>query len=216
MQRRLFNKVLMATLASNLVQPQLSLAENKREQSLKKGAKKMQILILTGSPREAGNSNTLANEFSKGAKEAGHEVWIFNAAQKKVNTCTACNSCNMNGPCIFDDDFNFVREHILKADLVAFVSPMYYFGISAQLKAVIDRFYAINGQIHVKKKSVLMLTFADTNMNEAKPIISHYETLLDYLGWEDTGRVIAPGVWTEGSIINTTFPKQAYNLGKQL
>ena len=176
----------------------------------------MNILVLTGSPRKNGNSNTLASQFIQGAKEAGHTVHRFDAALSKVHPCTACNSCGMDGPCIFDDDFNFVREHIIPADLVAFVSPMYYFGFSAQLKAVIDRFYAINGQIHVRKKAVLMVTYADNAEKKERPIRAHYDMLLDYLGWVDAGRIIAPGVWPAGAINQTSFPKKAYELGKSL
>ena len=90
---------------------------------------------------------------------------------------------------------------------------MYYFGISAQLKAVIDRFYAINGQIHVPKKAALLMTYANTSSKDAQPIINHYEVLLDYLGWSNSGMVIAPGVWSEGSVKNTEYPQQAYELG---
>lgn len=110
-----------------------------------KEQKKMKILVLTGSPRKNGNSKTLADNFIKGATEAGHEIVRFDAAQKDVHPCIACNSCGMNGPCVFKDDFEFVRKHIADADMVVFATPMYYFGFSAQLKTVIDRFYAING-----------------------------------------------------------------------
>lgn len=176
----------------------------------------MNILVITGSPRKNGNSNTLATNFIQGAKEAGHTVHRFDAGLSKVHPCTACNSCNMDGPCIFDDDFNFVREHIITADLVALASPMYYFGFSAQLKSVIDRFYAINGQIHVRKKAVLMVTYADHSDKKERPIRTHYDMLLDYLGWENAGIIIAPGMWPIGAINNSPFPKQAYELGKKL
>ncbi len=182
----------------------------------KKGDKKMKILVITGSPRKNGNSNTLAEHFIKGAEEAGHKVVRFDSAFKNVHPCIACNKCGMNGECVFKDDFEFVRNNIVDADAVVFATPMYYFGISAQIKAVIDRFYAINGQIHVPKKAVLIMTYADTSSKEAQPIISHYETLLNYLGWSDAGKVIASGVWTEGSVNNTQYPKQAYELGKNI
>ena len=181
-----------------------------------KGKKKMKILVITGSPRKNGNSATLADHFIKGAKEAGHEVVRFDAAFKKVHPCIACNSCRMNGPCVFKDDFEFVRKNIIGADFVVFATPMYYFGISAQLKAVIDRFYAINGSIHVPKKAVLLMTYANTAASEAVPIKSHYEVLLKYLGWTDAGQVIAPGVWPVGAIRHTRFPEQAYRLGKSI
>jgi len=180
------------------------------------GKKKMKILVLTGSPRKNGNSATLADHFIRGAKEAGHEVVRFDAAFRKVHPCIACNACGMNGPCVFKDDFEFVREHIVDADCVVFATPMYYFGISAQLKAVIDRFYAINGAIHVPKKAVLLMTYANTAASEAVPIKSHYEVLLNYLGWRDAGQVIAPGVWPVGAVRHTDFPEQAYRLGKSI
>ena len=176
----------------------------------------MKVLVLTGSPRKNGNSNTLADEFAKGAKEADHEVVRFDAAFKKVHPCIACDHCGMDGPCVFDDDFEFVRKHIVDADCVVFASPMYYFGLSAQLKLVIDRFYAINGQIHRPKKAVLLMTYANSAASEAVPIKSHYEVLLRYLGWTDAGRVIAPGVWPIGAIKGTRYPKDAYELGKSI
>ena len=178
--------------------------------------KKMKILVITGSPRRKGNSAILADNFIKGAEEAGHTVFRFDAAFKKIHPCTACNHCGMDGPCVFNDDFNEVRSNLIDADAVVFASPMYYFGLSAQIKTVIDRFYAINGQIHVSKKTALLMTYADTVAKEAQPIISHYETLINYLGWEDCGRVIASGVWTAGSVKNTKFPEQAYKLGKNI
>ena len=176
----------------------------------------MKVLVLTGSPRKNGNSNTLADEFAKGAKEAGHEVVRFDAAFKKVHPCIACDHCGMDGPCVFDDDFEFVRKHIVDADCVVFASPMYYFGLSAQLKLVIDRFYAINGQIHRPKKAVLLMTYANTAASEAVPIKSHYDVLLKYLGWTDVGRVVAPGVWPVGAIKATRYPKDAYELGRSI
>lgn len=178
--------------------------------------KKMKILVLTGSPRKGGNSSILADNFIKGATEAGHTVVRFDAAFKNVHPCIGCNKCGMNGPCIFKDDFEFVRENIVDAEVVVFATPMYYFGISAQLKAVIDRFYAINGKIHRPKKAALLMTYANTAASEAEPIKNHYEVLLKYLGWQDVGQVIASGVWPVGAVEHTAYPQQAYELGKNL
>lgn len=176
----------------------------------------MKILVITGSPRKNGNSSTLAEHFIRGAEEAGHEIVRFDAAFKEVHPCIACNKCGMNGECVFKDDFEFVRKHILDAGMVVFATPMYYFGISAQIKAVIDRFYAINGSIHVPKKAALLMTYADNNKRKEKAITDHYEVLLDYLGWSDAGQVIAPGVWPVGAVNHTKYPEQAYLLGKSV
>ena len=213
MNRRDFIKKTMQTTAAVVGTAALSriaVAAKEREKQ------KMKILVLTGSPRKNGNSNTLADSFIKGATEAGHEVVRFDSAFKNVHPCIACNRCGMDGDCVFNDDFNFVRENIVDADVVVFASPMYYFGVSAQLKAVIDRFYAINGKIHAPKKAVLLMTYANTRPSQAVPIESHYEVLLDYLGWTDAGRVIASGVWPVGAVNGTEYPEQAYKLGKNI
>lgn len=94
---------------------------------------------------------------------------------------------------------------------------MYYFGFSAQLKSVIDRFYALNGRIKgASKKTAFLMAYADTAEREAQPMLLHYRTLARYLGWEDMGTVVAPGVWTAGSIRDTRYGEEAYRLGKSV
>lgn len=176
----------------------------------------MEILILAGSPRRNSNSNQLVKQFVQGAQERGHKVFLFDAAHANVHPCIACNKCGMDGPCIFKDDFEIVREHLIPADMVVFATPMYYFGISAQLKTVIDRFYAINGKIHGRKKSALLMTYADTATRKAEPIGTYFDVLWKYLGWQESGRIIAPGVWIEGDISHTSYLGQALELGRSL
>lgn len=178
--------------------------------------KKMKIVVLTGSPRRNGNTNHLAGQFIKGAEEAGHEVYRFDCAQRKVSSCIACNRCGMNGQCIFSDDFEELRPHLVAADMVVFATPMYYFGFSSQFKAVIDRFYALNGQIKGNvKQSALLMAYADTAPEEAEPMLSHYHTLLRYLGWKDRGTVVAAGMWPTGAVNGTEYSRQAYELGRE-
>ena len=178
---------------------------------------KMKIVVLTGSPRKNGNSAYLAEQFIKGKEEKGHEVFRFDCAFKQVEPCRACNRCSMNGPCILNDDFQELRPKLIGADMVVFATPMYYFGISAQMKRVIDRFYAINGQIKgAPKKAAFLMTYADTSRKEAEPMLVHYHTLMDYLGWTSVGEVVASGVWTAGSVKSTDYPQQTYRLGKSL
>ena len=216
MNRREFIRSMTMATAGSAVIGATGLAAQGQADNPKGNNGKMKIFVLTGSPRKGGNSATLADYFIRGAKEAGHSVERFDAAFKKVHSCIACNTCGMNGPCVFKDDFEFVRKHIVDADCVVFATPMYYFGISSQLKAVIDRFYAINGSIHVPKKAVLLMTYANTAASEAVPIKSHYDVLLKYLGWTDAGQIIAPGVWPVGAITRTEYPEKAYQLGRHI
>ena len=64
--------------------------------------------------------------------------------------------------------------------------------------------------------AVLLMTYANNSKRDESPITTHYEVLLDYLGWTDAGRVIAPGVWPAGAVERTVFPEQAYQLGRKL
>ncbi|MDO5297722.1 MAG: flavodoxin family protein [bacterium] len=177
----------------------------------------MNIVLLTGSPRKNGNTNYLAEQFMRGAQEAGHSVFRFNAAESEVHPCIGCNHCGMNGPCIYNDDFtNILREKIIKSEMVVFCSPMYYFGFSTQLKAVIDRFYAINGTLHSFKKCAMIMAYANTASKDAEAMIAHYHTIASYMGWQDVGKVIAPGIWTAGSIKGSKYCDEAYRLGRSL
>lgn len=101
--------------------------------------------------------------------------------------------------------------------MVVFATPMYYFGFSSQLKTVIDRFYALNGQIKgVSKLSAFLMAYANTDPKEAEPMTSHYHTLLHYLGWKDCGIVVAPGMWPMGAVNGTKYDRAAYELGRNL
>lgn len=217
MERRDFlKKSVLTTLGTALAGTGLVQAFNHLNGNKSK-TDKMKIVVLTGSPRKNGNSAYLAEQFIKGAEEKGHEVFRFDCAFKQVEPCRACNRCGMDGPCIFNDDFQELRPRLIEADMVVFATPMYYFSISAQMKRVIDRFYAINGQIKgAHKKAAFLMTYADTARKEAEPMLVHYHTLMDYLGWTSVGEVVAAGVWTAGSVRNTDYPQQAYRLGRSL
>ena len=101
----------------------------------------MKILVVYGSPHKKGSSYLLANEFIKGVQENHHEVTVFDVAHHHIAPCLGCDHCGMNGPCIQNDDMSQLRKDMLDHDMIVFVTPLYYFGISAQLKAAIDRIY---------------------------------------------------------------------------
>ena len=152
MDRRKFIKNTLfagAVVATEVILNKEVLSENNNTEK-----KSMKILIITGSPRKNGNSNFLVDNFIKGATEKGHKIFRFDSAFKKVHPCITCNKCGMNGDCIFNDDFNYVRENLVDSDMVVFATPMYSFGISAQIKTVIDRFLMVKF-IFLKKQLLL-------------------------------------------------------------
>ena len=110
----------------------------------------MKIVVLEGSPNKNGSSNLLASEFIRGAQEAGHSCTVIDAAHANLHPCTGCVRCGYEGPCVQKDDMERFRCEILDADMMVFVTPLYYYGMSAQLKTLIDRFCAFNSSIQHK------------------------------------------------------------------
>lgn len=98
------------------------------------------VLILSGSPRKGGNSDLLCDEFMRGAQEAGHNVEKIRVSEKKIAPCSACYYCRQSGgECAHKDDMGSVLQKMIDADVIVLASPVYFYAISAQLKAVIDR-----------------------------------------------------------------------------
>ena len=98
------------------------------------------VLILSGSPRKNGNSDILCDEFAKGATEAGHNVEKIHVSEKNIHPCIACYHCSKNsGACVFKDDMAEILQKMIYADVLVLASPVYFYSIDAQLKAVIDR-----------------------------------------------------------------------------
>lgn len=177
----------------------------------------MKILVITGSPHKSGTSAVLTEQFIKGAEEAGHEVCRFDSAFKNVHPCIACEKCHTSGTgCAFKDDMSELNAQLLSADAVVFVSPVYYYGISAQIKTVIDRFYANDAALHGEKKAALMLTFADGTSASSEGAITSFKGMINFLEWKNAGIIAAQGCPTADSIAKTDYPAKAYELGKSI
>ena len=177
----------------------------------------MNILMIESSPHKHGSSNLLASEWMRGATEAGHKVQIFDAARASLHPCIACDVCGMAGPCVHKDDMAQLQEALLASDMVVFVTPLYYFGMSAQLKTVIDRFYSFNGKLSAKRlKSALIAAAWDDEEWTMQDISAHYQTLCRYLNLQDQGMILGTGCGTVSMTQASKFPALAYELGKSL
>lgn len=177
----------------------------------------MKIVMITGSAHKTGTTAVMAEEFMKGATEAGHEVYRFDSAFKNVHPCIACEHChNTEDGCVFKDDMQELNPELLAADVIAFVTPIYYYDFNAQIKAVIDRFYANDASLHKNKKAVLLTAMADDVATSADGANVTFEKMTDFLEWEIAGIVNAVECWSVDDIKKTDYPNQAYELGKNL
>ena len=177
----------------------------------------MKILVLQGSPNVAGSTAMLAAEFARGAREAGHAVEIADVAELDVAPCTGCVACGYGGPCALADDFDDLREAILAADMLVFATPLYYYGMTAQLKAVVDRFCSANPRISGKRlKSALLAVAWNADDWTFDALETHYDTLVRYLNLRDCGRVLGKGCGTPSMTARSGYPAKARELGRSL
>ena len=174
----------------------------------------MKIVVLEGSPNKNGSSNLLANNFIKGAREKGHSVEIIDVAHANLNPCIGCIHCGYEGSCVQKDDMEVFRKQILAADMMVFVTPLYYYGMSAQLKILIDRFCAINSSINRKHMKSILISVAWNDDNWTFDALeAHYKTLVNYLNLEDKGMILGKGCGTPSMTKNSKYPELAYKLG---
>ena len=176
----------------------------------------MKIVVVTGSPHKSGTTALLADKFIEGAQSAGHEVFRFNAAFEETHPCLACGRCGRDGACIQNDAIEKnLMPQLLQADLIALVTPVYFFAMMAQIKTIVDRFYSRTGRLHNKKSVLLTAAGSNTDLT-MMAITDHYNTLVRYMEWNDMGRILAPGCPTREAIEKTDFPDKAYQLGANL
>ena len=202
----------------------------------------MNILILSGSPRKGGNTDLLVEAFVKSATQKLH-VEVVSVRDYKVNPCLGCNVCfkaaiereknqacldsseceqsraevkSKDNTCVQKDDMPLIYEKMSQADMLVIASPVYFYGLSAQLKAVIDRFHNPIRDTFRIKKMALLLVGAATLPELFDSILTQYQLCLNFFKLEDAGRVLVRGVKDKGDIKNTEALNEAFELGQQI
>lgn len=175
----------------------------------------MNILVLQGSPNRDGSTAMLCDAFERGAREAGHQAQRVDVASLDIAPCGGCVACGYEGPCALHDDMDQLRERILACDMLVLATPLYYYGMSAQLKTVIDRFCSRNSSITSRRLKCALLTVAwnadDWTFDALK---AHYDTLVRYLDFKDMGRVLGRGCGTPSMTRTSGYVERAYELGR--
>ena len=148
----------------------------------------MKIMILNGSPRMNGNTSYAMKTIADGIKSnTENEVEILNVARLKVGGCVACDACQKNGgDCIMKDDTKAVMDKIYAADAVIFGSPVYWWGISSQLKAALDKFHSRTELFNKQKKKLGLFAVGEDEVTgkQYELINTQFDCICEYLGWE--------------------------------
>lgn len=147
------------------------------------------ILFLNGSPRLKGNTHFALKILEEQIDSTKNEVEFIDVTKYSVAGCMACDACQKNGgKCFMQDDTNQLVQKIVEADTIIFGSPVYWWGISAQLKALIDKMYsrAHSTELTDKKKKVGIISVGgdEVGAEQYRIISSQFRCICEYLGWE--------------------------------
>lgn len=177
----------------------------------------MNILILLGSPRKGGNTELLVEAFVKGVSQK-HHIEVVSVRDYKVNPCMGCNACfkSKDNTCVQKDDMQLIYEKMAHTDMLVIASPVYFYGLSAQLKAVIDRCHNPIRDTFPIKKMALLLVGAATLPELFESILAQYQLCLNFFQLEDAGHVLVRSVKDKGNIKSTNALNEAFELGQQL
>lgn len=137
------------------------------------------VLILSSSPRRGGNSDTLCDEFMRGAMESGNEVEKIFLRDKIINYCTGCSTCSRyNKPCPQKDDTAEILEKMIRADVIVMATPVYFYTMSAQMKTLIDRCCGRYTEMGNKE-----FYFIATAAEGDRKLMEPWTNIIDWLEW---------------------------------
>lgn len=175
------------------------------------------ILIISTSPRKGGNSDTLAEEFARGAREAGNQVEKIELCDKTIGFCKGCLACQKTMRCVIRDDADAIAQKMLTADVIVFATPIYYYEMSGQMKTMLDRANPLYPADYAFRDIYLLAAAADADKSAMDGAIKGME------GWiacfEKTrlaGTVFGGGADAIGTIQGNPALKDAYEMGRQV
>ena len=188
------------------------------------------ILVVLGGGRPRGNTAQLADAFAHGTSDAGHSVETVSLLKTEVRGCLGCNACRYGRPCVQRDGFNDLVPRIKAADCRVFASPLYFWTLSARIKAFIERFYCLaeydpdppfgRYERYPVHDSALLMTSADDNFWAFREAENYYQyAVVNYIGFRDRGRLLCGGCGdTNGkpAIGGTPHLERAYEFGLKL
>lgn len=173
------------------------------------------VLVLSTSPRKGGNSDALADAFVRGAQKAGNQVEKITLYDKTIGFCKGCLSCQNTQRCIIRDDADAITQKMLTADVIAFATPIYYYGMCGQMKTLLDRANPLFPAAYQFRDIYLLAAAAEADEHTVDGAVTGLQ------GWIDcfekarlAGTVFAGGVTAVGEIQGHPALQQAYETGK--
>lgn len=172
------------------------------------------VLVISTTFRTGGNSDTLADEFIKGAESQGHYVEKISLREKQIGFCKGCLSCQKTGKCVIKDDAAAIVEKMRQSDVIVFATPIYYYEMSGQLKTLLDRANPLYPSDYKFRDIYFLASAADTDSHAfdyAAGGIRGWISCFPKAVLKET--VFGAGVTDAGDIKGTPAAGQAYKAG---
>lgn len=175
------------------------------------------ITVLVGSPRRNGNTALLAESFAKGARKS-NIVELLRVADYRINPCLGCNACcsSEGYVCAQKDDMALICQKLMRTDTLVIASPVYFYGVSAQLKALVDRLHTPMRNDFPIRRLGLILVGAATLPDLFDPIVMQYRMICRFFKLESIGTVLVSGAKEKGDVRRGDGMQRAYELGSKM
>jgi len=171
------------------------------------------IVVLSGSPRKDANTDTLVAAFVEGAKSSGKQVTVFRTADMKIGGCLGCGHCfDATGTCVQKDDMIQILDALKSADTIVLASPVYFWGVTAQLKLAIDRTFALlRTETPIKRAAMLLTCGSRVGATELM-----FTTMCEFSHWENAGYIVESGLQAPDAIKGREVLEKAKALGREI
>ena len=188
----------------------------------------MKVLGIFGSPRRGGNTEILLEEALRGAEKAGAKVERLYLSDFTVTPCKECHGCDDTGNCIILDDMEKIYPKLLEADVVILASPIFFYGVTASAKALIDRSQALWARKYLlkdpslgkegkKRKGFFISLGATKGQKIFEGAILTVKYFFDVFNAEYVGELLFRGVEAKGDILrHPEALQQAFEAGRRL
>ena len=175
------------------------------------------VLVISSSLRKNSNSDSLAKEFARGAEESGNKVDFVSLFEKRIEFCRGCLVCQKTQRCVINDDADEIREKMLKADIIVFATPIYYYEMSGQLKTLLDRMNPLYSSDYAFCNIYVLTTAAEDEAHVPERAISGVQGWIDcFKKAQLAGTLFCGGVNDPGDITDNAALHKAYEMGKHI
>ena len=175
------------------------------------------VIVISTSLRRGSNSDMLADKFVEGAKAAGNEVEKISLVGKNIQFCKGCFGCQKLGRCVINDDVNDIMAKVLKAEVICWATPIYYYEMSGQMKTLIDRMNGMYEQDYKFRDVYMLSTAAEDEADTSTRAEAGMKGWVDcYPKSRMAGTLFCGGVNEAREIVGNSKLPKAFELGENV